>query len=135
LIRRDDLDYFFIFLLYVKKKEERNTNVVDVMRLRLLSNQLTRIVMHPQTSIHTDVDIANLRKPYKQPHEYFGIEHLVSHEPFGQFRHWLKEAVEHTSEPNGFCLATATKSGIPSCRYLLLKGFDETGFKIFYQLR
>jgi pyridoxine/pyridoxamine 5'-phosphate oxidase len=50
-----------------------------------------------------------LRKPYKQPNEYFGTEHLVSHEPFGQFKKWFEEAVEHTEEPNAFCLATATK--------------------------
>ena len=57
-------------------------------------------------SIHLFTD---LRKPYKQPNEYFGTEHLVSHEPFSQFKQWFEEAVEYAEEPNAFCLATATK--------------------------
>ncbi len=51
----------------------------------------------------------DIRKPYKQPNEYFGIEHLVSHEPFGQFKQWFEEAVQYVDEANAFCLATATK--------------------------
>lgn len=51
----------------------------------------------------------DIRKPYKKLNEYFGIEHLVSKEPFGQFKHWFEEAAQHIEEPNAFCLATATK--------------------------
>jgi pyridoxamine 5'-phosphate oxidase len=51
----------------------------------------------------------DIRKPYKQLNEYFDIEHLVSREPFGQFKKWFEEAAEYTDEPNSFCLATATK--------------------------
>jgi hypothetical protein len=83
--------------------------------------------MEPQAHIETKVDVASkeyetvfdkkcylifhtdLRKPYKQPNEFFGIEHLVSHEPFGQFKKWFEEAVDHVEEPNAFCLAPATK--------------------------
>jgi pyridoxamine 5'-phosphate oxidase len=91
-----------------------------------------------------------MRRPYKQPHEYFGTEHLVSHEPFGQFKKWFEEAVEYVDEPNAFCLSTATKyrlvfsartsltgsvvlnrDGVPSSRFLLMKGFDENGFKFY----
>lgn len=50
-----------------------------------------------------------MRKPYKKLDEYFGIEHLVSKEPFGQFKQWFEEAVQYIEEPNAFCLATATK--------------------------
>lgn len=42
--------------------------------------------------------------------EYFDVEHLVSKEPIGQFKKWFEEAATQTTEPNAFCLATATKS-------------------------
>jgi len=51
----------------------------------------------------------DIRKAYKQPNEYFDIEHLVSHEPIGQFKNWFEEAAKYIEEPNAFCLATATK--------------------------
>lgn len=51
----------------------------------------------------------DIRKPYKRLHEYFDIEHLVSQEPFGQFKKWFEEAAEHVEEPNAFCLSTASK--------------------------
>ncbi|UJR14984.1 hypothetical protein I4U23_001962 [Adineta vaga] len=87
--------------------------------------------MESQAHIHTNIDIAAIRKPYKQPNEYFGTEHLVSHEPFGQFKKWFEEAFEYVEEPNSFCLSTATKDGIPSSRFLLMKDFDENGFKFY----
>ncbi|CAF1460524.1 unnamed protein product [Rotaria sordida] len=88
-------------------------------------------LMEPQLHIHSNVDIANIRKPYKRLNEFFGIEHLVSHEPMGQFKKWFEEAVEYIDEPNAFCLATATKDGKPSNRFLLMKDFDENGFKFY----
>ncbi|CAF0904716.1 unnamed protein product [Adineta steineri] len=104
-----------------------NDHFLDVMRLIRLLFRL----MEPQAHIHTNVNIAALRKPYKQPNEFFGVEHLVSKEPFGQFKKWFEEAVEYVEEPNSFCLSTATKNGIPSSRFLLMKGFDENGFKFY----
>lgn len=50
-----------------------------------------------------------------------------------KFSEWFEEAkncekiVDHTE----FCLATATKEGIPSARILLLKKFDDRGFCFF----
>ncbi|CAF1204162.1 unnamed protein product [Rotaria sp. Silwood1] len=87
--------------------------------------------MEPKLHVHTNVDIANIRKPYKRLDEYFGTEHLVSHEPMGQFKKWFEEAVEYIDEPNAFCLSTATKDGKPSNRFLLMKDFDENGFKFY----
>ncbi|MDA0708949.1 MAG: pyridoxamine 5'-phosphate oxidase [bacterium] len=52
--------------------------------------------------------------------------------PFAQFETWFAEA--KTSEPTlaeSFALATATGSGVPSVRMVLLKQADETGF-VFY---
>src|SRR5262245_61086542 len=52
--------------------------------------------------------------------------------PFIQFETWLKQAIAaHVVEPHAMTLATATKSGIPSARIVLLRGFDEEGF-VFY---
>ncbi len=54
-------------------------------------------------------------------------------QPFKQFGEWLAVAKEHTliKEPTAMTLATATPSGIPSARIVLLKDFDENGF-VFY---
>lgn len=53
--------------------------------------------------------------------------------PFRQFERWLDEAlrVEGLIEPNAMALATATPDGAPSVRMVLLKGFDERGFRFF----
>ncbi len=53
-------------------------------------------------------------------------------DPIKLFSEWF-EAAERTAlkEPNAMTLATATKSGKPSARMVLLKGWDERGF-VFY---
>lgn len=59
-------------------------------------------------------------------------ENTVDPDPFQQFLHWLDQAVAGgLKEPNAMALATATPDGIPSCRIVLLKGFDARGF-VFY---
>ena len=56
----------------------------------------------------------------------------VSDSPFAQFEHWLTAAIaSNCPEPNAFTLATVAKSGKPSARIVLLKGFDEHGFVFF----
>lgn len=53
-------------------------------------------------------------------------------EPFRLFGAWLDDAVR--SEPadaNAMALATVDRDGLPNCRMVLLKGFDEHGF-VFY---
>lgn len=56
----------------------------------------------------------------------------VMDNPIEQFGIWLKEALNaEVPEPNAMTLATATASGVPSARIVLLKGYDENGF-IFY---
>lgn len=52
--------------------------------------------------------------------------------PLTQFQHWFSQALEaKLHEPNAMTLATATRSGIPSARIVLLKGVDDRGF-VFY---
>jgi pyridoxamine-phosphate oxidase len=72
------------------------------------------------------------------PHtEYITLEHLtptnVAQNPLDQFRSWFKEAVEGgvVEEPEAMSLSTATLSGIPSARIVLLKQVDSRGFVFF----
>jgi pyridoxamine 5'-phosphate oxidase len=56
----------------------------------------------------------------------------ASSDPIVQFRRWFDEALTaDLHEPNAMTLATATTTGRPSARVVLLKGFDERGF-VFY---
>ena len=53
-------------------------------------------------------------------------------DPIRQFSRWFSEALKsELLDVNAMTLATATASGEPSARIVLLKGFDETGF-VFY---
>ena len=59
-------------------------------------------------------------------------ESRVSSDPFKQFRRWLREAAGRRAPlPETMTLATATRSGRPSARTLLLRTFDNSGF-VFY---
>lgn len=59
-------------------------------------------------------------------------------DPIRQFQLWLDVAVAAAvPEPNAMALATSTRDGQPSCRMVLLRGFDERGFCFYtnYQSR
>jgi pyridoxamine 5'-phosphate oxidase len=52
--------------------------------------------------------------------------------PMVQFEKWFMEVSKNdTIEPNAMVLSTASRDGRPSVRYILLKGFDKTGFVFF----
>jgi pyridoxamine 5'-phosphate oxidase len=56
----------------------------------------------------------------------------VNSDPFKQFRKWLLEAARRRAPlPETMTLATATRSGRPSARIILLREFDDSGF-VFY---
>lgn len=56
----------------------------------------------------------------------------MSSDPFKQFRRWLLEAAGRRAPlPETMTLATATRTGRPSARTLLLRAFDNSGF-VFY---
>lgn len=73
--------------------------------------------------------LSNLRRNYDakglNPEE-------LSNDPLLEFDHWFKRAnsVEQY-EPNAIALATVSKDGKPSVRYVLLKNYTKKGF-IFY---
>jgi pyridoxamine 5'-phosphate oxidase len=53
-------------------------------------------------------------------------------EPFRQFAEWFEQAKRtEPSDPDAVALATVDVDGLPNCRMVLLKGFDERGF-VFY---
>ena len=55
--------------------------------------------------------------------------------PIELFGKWYDEALDRDdNEPSAVVLATATKEGVPSARVMLLKGFDERGFRVFTNL-
>ena len=64
---------------------------------------------------------------------YEGLdESRISSDPIKQFRKWLLEASGRRALlPESMTLATATRSGRPSARTLLLRTFDNSGF-VFY---
>jgi pyridoxamine 5'-phosphate oxidase len=60
------------------------------------------------------------------------VETDIDPDPLVQFRAWLDEArAGGVFEPEAAALATATPDGAPSVRMVLLKGFDQRGFRFF----
>ena len=56
----------------------------------------------------------------------------LAENPFDQFSRWYSDAENHcVGYPNPMILSTASESGQPSSRVVLLKSFDEQGF-VFY---
>jgi pyridoxamine 5'-phosphate oxidase len=79
------------------------------------------------------VSIADLRREYALARL---DERDVSRDPIAGFARWFAEAqAAEVEEPNAMVLATATSSGTPSARVVLLKGFDERGFVFFTDYR
>jgi pyridoxamine 5'-phosphate oxidase len=56
---------------------------------------------------------------------------VTSDDPIGVIRSWLDEARAVMREPAAMTLATATTSGEPSARIVLLRGLDERGLTFF----
>lgn len=73
--------------------------------------------------------IADLRKSYSR--DSLSEEDVLSN-PIDQFHHWFEQAQSaECPEPNAMTVASATPSGIPSARVVLLKDVDERGFIFF----
>ena len=57
---------------------------------------------------------------------------LDLHDPFKLFEKWFDEAKKkEINDPNALALGTASKTGVPSVRMVLLKDFDKNGI-VFY---
>lgn len=75
------------------------------------------------------IAIADIRRDYR-------LKSLnktdVAANPIEQFTRWWIEAINgDIDEVNAMTLATATPTGIPSARIVLLKGYDDDGFTFF----
>jgi pyridoxamine 5'-phosphate oxidase len=76
------------------------------------------------------MDAGELRKEYTLSGLY---RKDLSPDPFEQFKLWFAESIRTAGdrEPNAMTLATASRSGVPSARVVLLKSFDERGVMFF----
>ena len=77
-----------------------------------------------------------IRKRLSSRHRKIGVkslsEHRVSANPFDQFNLWFQAAIDaKVPQPYAMTLATASRSGRPSARIVLLKGFDPRGFSFY----
>jgi len=104
----------------------------------MLSKVVLRIFRQTQTR-KMSIDIGGMRKPYLKEKDAFEVEDLVSKEPYKQFENWFEHAktTPGIEEANAMCIATASKQGLPSARYVLLKAFgvpseDDKGGFVFY---
>lgn len=97
---------------------------------------LTRV----RNYIHMDVVLSQPSPDKLQvlPHnQYVTSDHItpatIAPNPLDQFRAWFKDAAEGgvVNEPEAMSLSTATLSGIPSARIVLLKQVDARGFVFF----
>ena len=79
------------------------------------------------------MSLADMRRDYMgEPLD----ESAAPAEPLALFDHWFTEAVKASvRDANAMTLATATASGAPSARIVLLKGVDERGFVFFTDYR
>lgn len=75
------------------------------------------------------ISIARLRREYGDRKL---LETTVSKDPHKQFTGWFKETLKaKIYEPNAMVLSTVGRSGTPSSRAVLLKGYDKSGFVFF----
>lgn len=74
-------------------------------------------------------ELADLRREYSL---LTLDEASVAADPFEQFSAWMAEAIKaKLPEPTAMTLSTADENCRPSARIVLLKGFDERGFRFF----
>jgi len=98
-----------------------------------LSGRLGRMFISNNVRLTQVFSFQDKRVKYNEKKDAFTEDKLVADEPIGQFKAWIEEAFHHPGikEANSMCLATASKEGIPSARYVLLKGYGPDGFRFF----
>jgi pyridoxamine 5'-phosphate oxidase len=75
------------------------------------------------------MNIADIRKDYKQKSL---LEADIEKNAVKQFEKWWNDATHSgIEEVNAMTLATASATGLPAARVVLLKAFDERGFVFF----
>lgn len=84
-------------------------------------------------------DISDYKNNEKLRREYSGpqlTQNNIAENPIDQFGIWFDDALDDDlTDANAMTLATATKTGKPSARIVLLKGFDKAGFRFYTNYR
>ncbi|CAB4689149.1 MAG: pyridoxamine 5'-phosphate oxidase [Actinobacteria bacterium] len=76
-----------------------------------------------------DLDLRSLREDYSRSGL---VEGDLAADPITMFGRWFEEArAAGVHEPNAMVVATATPDGVPSSRFVLLKGVSGDGFVFF----
>ena len=90
--------------------------------------------MAVNSPVSSDPGLCKVRNPGNRLGRYgeaLMFEPLTT-DPLELFTEWYENAEKtEINDPNAMSLATADKSGLPSVRMVLLKGFDTNGF-VFY---
>ncbi|CAG9865311.1 unnamed protein product [Phyllotreta striolata] len=83
--------------------------------------------------VRRNFSIEGMRKSYNSKSTVFLEENIKAKEPIAIFNDWFQVVKDdpRTVEANAMCLSTATKDGLPSGRYVLLKGYSKEGFTFF----
>lgn len=78
---------------------------------------------------HDDADLAGLRREYAVG----GLSEAdLTADPVTMFGRWFADVLDaNLHEPNAMDLATVGPDGRPSSRMVLLKGYDDAGFRFF----
>ena len=79
------------------------------------------------------MDLSGVRTAYKTRANAFLEDDITIKDPFNLFGKWYDEAKNTPTikEPTAMCLATATKDGFPSARFVLLKAYGDDGFQFY----
>ncbi|XP_054286748.1 pyridoxine/pyridoxamine 5'-phosphate oxidase-like isoform X1 [Macrosteles quadrilineatus] len=95
--------------------------------------QFSRFLSSINMGSENEINIQGMRTKYHGKENTFLETDLQSIDPINQFKIWFDEAAKTPgiAEANSMCLATASKDGKPSARFLLLKGFGTEGFKFY----
>ena len=116
-------------MLVLRRALQNSLIVTSFVRLQSLKCRMSMS--------HMKDDIANVRKDYRSEDNVFLETDLASKDPLKLFDVWLDFACNTAGilEPNAMTLATIKPDGRPSARMVLLKGYDENGFRFFSNYR
>lgn len=136
----DGMEHRRLVRHYYWKRGRRQNRLVTSLVYQVTSHPMRTLCIALRKLCRMDAILSHPSKDKYQvlPHtEYVTLEHWtptnVARNPLDQFRSWFKEAIEGgvVKEPEAMSLSTATPSGIPSARVVLLKQVDSRGFVFF----
>jgi len=80
-----------------------------------LESKMNTIIFFIFTTVTCSASETNA---YLKEKDAFEVKDLVSKEPYKQFENWFEQAkvTPGIEEANAMCIATATKTGLPSAR-------------------